>query len=297
MKKLLLLILAFLFIHAIVFSQTLKPINHTRIQFGRGKQEISIEKGGGEHWKPLFFHVDEKGIIHIPDFYKMRIALFNPDGSFHKEKKCPSGISPRMNYFSLVMDKYYVTFNDNSFYLINSDGSVKWEYSFGLGVIPSRVFPNNVGIFMVFPRFADTDGRSIVFDYAQSQPIGRFGIKQGDKGIPLIQNAENFTFTFTLGEMGRLEKYKEGSFKGEEDARLLFVNSENVSVWKKKDDTGETILIFSGEGQLLRKGSIYYPEGVSGTGFWTCIDEDLVIYKNYFYEDWMEVVAYGFGDG
>lgn len=297
MKKIFLLIPAFVFICTSVFSQTLTPMHHTRIQYGRGKHEIGIEKGGGEHWKPLFFHVDEKGIIHIPDFYKMRVALFNGNGSFNREIKCPSGLSPRMNFFSLVMDTCYVTFNDNSLYLINNDGSVKWESPFGLGIIPARVFPNSIGIFMVLPRMADADGRALVFDYSQSKPIGRFGIKEGDTSIPLIQNQGNFTFTFTLGEMHRLEKYSEEAFTGEEDARLLFVNSENKSVWKKKDDAGETILVFSHEGKLLHKGTIYYPDGVSGTGFWTCVDEKLMIYKNYFYEDWMEIITYGFGDG
>ncbi|MBN2535936.1 MAG: hypothetical protein JXB88_23860 [Spirochaetales bacterium] len=294
MKKIIFLLTVLLLVHTITFSQTLEPIRNTRIQFGPGKQEISIEKGGGEHWKPLFFHVDENGIIHIPDFYKMRIALFNTDGSLYKELKCPAGISPRMNYFSLVMDNYYVTFNDNSLYLINRDGTVKWEYPSGLGIIPVRVFPNSVGIFVVFPPVADTDGRALVFDYAQSRPIGRFGIKDGDKGIPLIQNTENHTFTFMLEEMTRVGKYKEDSFKGEKNTGLLFVNRENRSVWKKKEHTGETILIFSREGKLLEKGTIYYPGGVSGTGFWTCVDENLVIYKNYFYEDWMEIVAYRF---
>jgi hypothetical protein len=296
MKRIFLLISVFLLIQATVFAQSLKQVQQTRIYFGPGKQEVGIEKGGGEHWKPLFFSVDEDGVIHIPDFYKMRIVLFNGDGSYKGENKCPAGISPRMNYFSLARDGFYVTFNDSSLYLLNDDGSVKWEHKFGLGIIPQRVFPNAMAIFLLLPALADSDGRSLVFDYSSADPIGRFGIKTEDMSVPLIQIENGLNFCFNLNSMQTLNEYAADAFKEVEDAHLIFVDKNGKSVWKRKNQASETVLVFNNKGKLLYKNTIYYPVGVSGTGFWTFADEDLLIYKNYFYDDYMEIVAYRFKD-
>jgi hypothetical protein len=42
--------------------------------------QLGLVEGGGEHWKPLFFSVGNDGTIHIPDFYKARIAVYDKAG-------------------------------------------------------------------------------------------------------------------------------------------------------------------------------------------------------------------------
>jgi hypothetical protein len=80
MKKVLFILFLLIFTVFSTQAQNLTEISRTRIEFGPGKSQIGIEQGAGEHWKPLFFSVDDEGIIHIPDFYKNRIACFDKKG-------------------------------------------------------------------------------------------------------------------------------------------------------------------------------------------------------------------------
>jgi hypothetical protein len=294
MKKLLLLLIFLLPLHA-VQSQTLKEISRTRIDFGPEKNQIGIEQSAGEHWKPLFFAVDDEGLIHIPDFYKLRIAVFDKQGKLKAEKACPQGLSPRMNFFALAANGCYLTFNDGALYKIQGTGKPGWQYDFGPGVMPQRIFPTGAAVFVVFPPHIDADGRALVFDYNNSQPLGRFGVKAGDKYIPLIQTTQGIPFALSLAQMQFVPEHK-GKYINAGDAALLYVAEDGASVWKQKNPAGETIYIFSGQGLLLCQGAIYYPEGVAGTGFWTTVDKKLTIYKNYFYETYMEIVGYRFGN-
>jgi hypothetical protein len=293
MERAFLLLIIFLLILSPAKSQTLKEVSRTRINFGPQDSEIGIERSGGEHWKPLFFAVDDQGFIHIPDFYKLRIAVFDKQGKLKAAKSCPEGISPRMNFFALAPNGFYITFNDGSLYKIQGTGEPGWQYNFGPGIIPLRIFPTDVALFVILPEYIDKDGRALIFDYNNSQPLGRFGLEQKGKGIPLIQNKAEIPFTLSLKDMTLLPKHKT-KYKLDSDASLLFVSEKGESVWKQKNSSGESIVVFSPQGKLLFQGTIYYPEGTAGTGFWTTADSKLTIYKNYFFEEYMEIVGYAF---
>jgi hypothetical protein len=276
-----------------VSAQSLKQVSLTRIDFGPGPNQIGLERGAGEHWKPLFFAVDGEGLIHIPDFYKQRIAVFDKQGRLKADIPCAAGISPRMNFFALAPNGCYITFNDGTLYTISAQGKVKWEYALGPGVIPERIFPADTAIFIVLPAYIDADGRAIIFDYNNSRPLGRFGIQNKGKGLALIQNTSGIPHTLSLKAMGTVAK-EDHAYQTDEDAALLYITKDGTSVWKRKLDAGETILVYSAAGKQVYRAGIHYPDGVSGTGFWTWVDEDLTIYKNYFFDDYMQVAGYRF---
>ncbi|MBN1413350.1 MAG: hypothetical protein JW969_21085 [Spirochaetales bacterium] len=277
-----------------LYSQDLKEIKRIEIAFGMEKEQIGIDKGGGEHWKPLFFDVDKKGNIHIPDFYKQRIAVFNDKGGFIDGLTCKEGISPRMNFFSITPQGFYVSFNDYTLFLLNDKGKVNWQKQLGFGAIPQFIYANGVAIFLSLP--AD-DGRSVVFDYFSNRPIGKLGFMENNTGIPLIQNSNRDKFTFSLSHMKKIpdSSFKKTAFSGKEEAFLLATDLKSNSLWKRKLDGEDHLFLYNKSGGLLGKGVIRYPKtGIEGNGFWTAADENMQVYKNYFFDDYMEIVVYKF---
>jgi outer membrane protein assembly factor BamB len=293
MKITAIVFVALVLITGLTQAQSLTEISRTRIAFGPGQARIGLERSAGEHWKPLFFAVDNQGVIHIPDFYNQRIALFDAKGTLVEAKPCAQGISPRMNFFTLAPNGCYVTFSDGTLFLIKASGELGWQYSFGPAVIPQRIFTTDVALFVMLPPHLDTDGRALVFDYNNSQPLGRFGIQHEGKGIPVVQNSSELPFTPDIAHMAYLPRHS-GKYKSDGGAALMYISTSGQSVWKQKHPSSETILVYSPQGEYLRQGTISYPEGASGTGFWTCVTEKLVVYKNYFSDEYMEIVGYGF---
>jgi len=274
-------------------AQSLQQVSLTHIDFGPGPNQIGLERGAGEHWKPLFFAVDGKGLIHIPDFYKQRIAVFDKQGRLKADIPCAAGISPRMNFFALAPNGCYITFNDGTLYTISAQGKLKWQYAFGAGVIPQRIFPADTALFIILPPYIDADGRAILFDYRNARPMGRFGMQHKGKGLALVQNTAGNPHTLSLKDMRAISKNAH-KYKTDSDAVLMYITTNGTSVWKQKHDAAETILVFSAAGKQVYRGTIYYPDGVSGNGFWTWVSEDLTIYKNYFFDKYMQIAAYRF---
>lgn len=48
------------------------------IPIGRGEEKVDEDEGGEEHWKPLFFAVDERERVYTPDFSNGRVTVFDP---------------------------------------------------------------------------------------------------------------------------------------------------------------------------------------------------------------------------
>lgn len=119
----------------------------TTIGYGLENDQIGFDFFNDEMWMPLFFDVDAMGYIHIPDFYKKRIAVYDQDGKLIKIIGVDEAISPRMNYFKLNPDESYITYNDYSLFHVSKKGEVLWKYHFGLGVIPETIYSNNSNVY------------------------------------------------------------------------------------------------------------------------------------------------------
>jgi hypothetical protein len=281
-------------------AEQLVEAGTTKIMFGKGANQVGLDKGGGEHWKPLFFSVDDRGLIHIPDFYKSRIAVFDAKGALSGSIEVKEGVSPRLNYFALTPSGRYVTFGDYTLYLIGKDGSLAWKKMLGYGAIPESIFANDIAIFLVLPG---GDGRTIVFDYASNRPLGTFGFTDGTRGVPMVQSGSNDpagkkgNFTFSLAQMRKIPEsgFGKKAFVAKENASLVAIDGKNRSLWKKRHEDSENVYLFDSDGTLLHSGTIAYAESeTEGNGFWTFTDGDMRIYKNYFYDDYMVIVAYEF---
>jgi hypothetical protein len=286
-----------LFLTALANAQSLlTEIQTTTIPLGPNITQVGIEKGEGENWKPLFFSADTSGNIHIPDFYKYRIAVYSSAGDLVRAIPVQEGISPRMNYFSLAAGLGYITYDGNTLFYINANGSLKWKHPFGFGVIPTRVFVSSAGIFAAFPSQPGSKQGTFVFTYSSPQILGSLGYTAGSKTVPLVAVQSGKPFALQLGDMHLLPDYGASSFKGPGQATLLAVSADFRSLWSVRNGRNETFSLYSPTGRLLKIGLIVFPEGDEGTGFWTYVDADLGVYKNYYQNDEMLIVKYRLSD-
>lgn len=284
--------LVLLFGATAVFAQSLDPERTITIPLGPGPGEVAVEKGEGEDWKPLFFGVDSTGNVHIPDFYNGRIAIFSSAGRLIRSLVVREGISPRMNFFSLAATGGYVTWDNNSLYLLDGDGRVKWKHEFGFGVIPERVISLDSGIFVSVPATKDASQGCIVFGYAGPTILGTFGMNTPEGRLPMVSGPDGQPFTLSLSAMRRLPGVSPGTYTGLSDAALLSIAADASSLWVEHSREADTIVLFTASGELLGTGRIVFPPGDVSNGFWTCADADLAIYKNYYADETLSIVKY-----
>jgi hypothetical protein len=293
MNKKIAFYLFFLIVTSFCAGQALKPAGETIISFGPGHTQIGIETGEEEHWKPLFFSIDGDGIIHIPDFYKNRIARFSKDGQFIGAEHCPEGISPRMNYFSIMPEGGYVTFDGGTLYCLNNDASLRWKHDFGIGMVPGGIYISASRVFLSFSSHPGQDGRSVVFDSGSPRPIGRFGLIRENGNIALVQSSNGKVFSFGIANMSLIPG-NNNKYVSDINSCLVHISGDGKSIWSNQRQTSQTLTLFDTNGILKNKGTIVFPAGRDGTGFWTYIDDNLVIYKNFFSDDHMIIAAYEF---
>jgi hypothetical protein len=270
----------------------LSPAKTAVIPLGPNQNEIGIEKGEGEDWKPLFFSVDISGNIAIPDFYKGRIVLFTPEGKLIRGMQVSEGISPRMNYFGIAPSGGYVTYSDYTMYYLSAEGRVIWSHPFGIGAIPERIFPSATGIFALFPSISTSRQGTIVFAFSSSQPIGTYGLTSSGRTIPLVSSDGGKPFALKLGEMSAIPEYGPQGFQGPQNAVLQYISGDYTSLWSLRNEDGESFFLYSAKGALVSSGEIIFPEGETGSGFWTFIKSDLTIYKNYYKDDAISITSY-----
>jgi hypothetical protein len=290
MKAFLLLLL---FIPTITFGQSSLVIEQTTtIPLGPGANQIGIEKAEGEDWKPLFFSIDGTGNIHIPDFYKGRIAIFSPEGRLIRALAVPQGISPRMNYFSLAAVPGYVTWDGSALYLLDEKGALKWKHPFGYGSIPDRVFVSPSGIFVHLPSFQGVEQGCLVFGYSSPTILGTFGLTTPAGRVPMIAAEGGKAFALKLGDMHSIPGLGVGSFDGPPDAVLLSVTDDLRSAWFEHRKGEDVVTLFSSAGKHVLTEAIVFPAGEEGSGFWTYANSDLSMYKNYFTSDSLQILKY-----
>ncbi|MBN2735514.1 MAG: hypothetical protein JXR70_00945 [Spirochaetales bacterium] len=280
-----------LFIIAACYLYSQEIHRQVTIPFGSAENQITIDQGGGEHWKPLFFDIDAQGRIHIPDFYKSRIAVFDFKGKLQTSKPCPEGISSRMNFFALSSKNVYITFSDYTLYNLNALGKLNWKHQLGIGFIPASLYPGDQAIYLV-P--SGQDQRAIVYDFASNTPIGRMGFMKEGSGVAIVQSPSGKPYTLELSSMSRLPDNSIGpaQFQSEKKAHLLFIDTSDSSYWKAAADHYETLLVYDADGKKIREKNISYMNSeTSGNAFWTvCRNNHL--YKNYFFDDHMIVAEY-----
>lgn len=144
--------------------------SQVRIEYGKEHYQIGVSGEGDSLWLPLFFDVDELSQIHIPDFYKERIVIYNSQGEVVKILPVSEGISPRMNFFSLNFDGTYTSFDNHTLYLLDEKGQIIWKHSWGLGVLPSHIYSDERGIFISL-----MDSEYYFFTYSSPAALG--GVK------------------------------------------------------------------------------------------------------------------------
>lgn len=242
MKKIILLIL-------LVLSMNL--FTQVKVFFGEGKNEIGIDIGEFETWKPLFFSVDSSSNLHIPDFYKNRIAIFNTSSTLLKEIDLDKGISPRMNYFNLNYNNTYTTYDNYTLFLLSDKGEIIWKFFFGIGEIPTHVFCDDRGVFVSF-----NNKEYIYFSYHNGIPVGLINsiLIEEDKVI--------------------------------DNAMLLYQDKEK-NVWITNEEHKKVVFNYYNPKVLIK---LVESNSVSGTGFWIARGLNNKYYSLKFESKFLELV-------
>lgn len=235
----------------IIFMLISSPIiSETSILFGLARNEIGVDRGEGEIWKPLFFDVDREGNFHIPDFYKGRVAVFNNRGELIREMLVNEGISPRMNFFSLNHNGSYTTYDNYTLYNLNNSGEIIWKQNFGLGVIPSRVYTDSRGIFISF-----SGSNYYMFNYSANNPV---------------KEVEDIVLN------KKTKKADDNTLLHQDDYRSIWVNNSKYR---------ELIIDNYNNAERDIKKVPVPANNSSGSGFWVVVGKDGNIYSNIFNDE------------
>jgi hypothetical protein len=262
------------------------------IGLGNAVGQIGYDAGEGEIWKPVFFAVDLNGNVHVPDFYKDRIAIFDSKGQLKAAIACNSGLSPSMSYFSLTPDGSYVTFDSSVLYLLERTGKMRWRYQFPLGTFLEGIYLGTKNA-QLLPIATKEQGISVSFDYAGGQPSIDRGKILGGRTLTILWDLGKSEFTEILSDMALLagnDRYLPPN--ADKKYRLLKVTVDGMSVWSDNEGGWERILAFDAQGILMKSRTIAFDHLTSGSGFWSYVTEDLKLYKVYFTEKAMEIHIY-----
>ena len=269
------------------------PVCELRIPLGPAAGQIGVEKGDGEHWKPLFFSADADGNLYVPDFYKGRIAVFDARGAFRRAIPTAHGISPRMNYFTRTPEGLFVTFDGFTLFCLEPSGALRWTYRFPFGTIPQAVHVTDAGVFIVLPSPEDRGAVSVVFGWNEGKLLGVLSRKTDGISVPIITAAGGTVFSPALSDtaQARTDGFTpDTALPG--DLTLVSILPDGTSVWRS-DSARDSFYLLDRDGNLISEGTV--PAGADRDGsFWTFVSETGSIWKNSFTEDTAVYTEYGF---
>jgi hypothetical protein len=259
-------------------AQELRIVAETRIPLGPGPGQVGVERSEGEFWAPLFFAVDPEGLIHVADFYKQRIALFNRQGAFVRAVPTPEGVAPAMNYFGRVWHSgLYVTVSDGTLFLLDRGGSVRWRSE--LDEVPESVYLGRDAIFVLLP--ADY----VTYSYGSPWPLRT-------SEVPLVRTDTGSMFTMRARDMRELRHWPPGVLGSGSEALFSVADAEGNSLWRERRASVDWWYLADGEGRLLRTGTTPRGDGEPGSGFWGFVGGNLEISRARYTQDAMTVVTH-----
>ncbi len=149
-------------------ASTLEPARIVRLPFGESPSCLGGDFNGGESWYPLLFAMADDGTLHVPDFYKNRIAIFDAAGRYSREIPVVEGISPRLAYFTAASDESYLVYDDGALHLIDAEGNTLRRFTFPLGSVPVGAVMTDAGFFVAMP---DRGGGDVAYRFADDLAV------------------------------------------------------------------------------------------------------------------------------
>ncbi|MBN1646764.1 MAG: hypothetical protein JW874_01910 [Spirochaetales bacterium] len=213
------------------------PDMYAKIVLGENIDQLGFINEGETIWYPVFFCTDTDGNIHIPDFYKGRIAVFSPGGKLLKSVRTAC-ISPRMNVFLRNAEGKYIVIDSGNLYVLDAAGKPEWEYQFPPGFIPDAVYAIENYIYVLSPAGdAETPGKAVyAFECGSNQLIGILGKEIGGRIVPVIIASEKLMVSDTLYN-AQLLNGNELS-EGAEDIIFLARDLNGTSWWYNRKNPG-----------------------------------------------------------
>lgn len=198
---------------------------------------IAYVTEGDTLWYPIFFSVDKDNNIHIPDFYRGRIAIWSVSGGLIKSV-ATGYISPRMNVFIRSPEGKYIVIDSGKMYLLSEEGKLEWSYQFPFAFIPEAVYAIENYIYVL--SHAESNGKSgraaYAFQSDTDQPLGILGRETEESIIPVIIASETLVVSDNLANAQFLND-KEIS-EGSEDIIFVARDGSHNSWWYNKSNSG-----------------------------------------------------------
>ena len=241
------------------------------IPLTQSSDSVAYVSEGTSIWYPIFFCLDEKGNVHIPDFYNGRITVFSSEGKTISQTGT-GYISPRMNYFSMNSFGEYIVIDAGKLYLINSDGSLKWSFQFSFGFFPDAVYIIEQYIYVLFSiNTEDQNGKGVyVFDKDTDQALGILAKEINSEILPVVVLDESSAVsdtvehTFELNEETPKEGFiNAGFFGSDRDKNTYWYERKMSAVYLnlEKNETSDPVAYIPSNYVwmfITDNGDIYY---------------------------------------
>ena len=221
------------------------PLFSQVLSFGPNSSQIGRDQGNGEDWMPLFFAQEPNGTIHIPDFYKGRIVLFDSKGQFLKAITTEVGLIPSLNYFSRSPQGNYILFSNFTLWILDPAGKLKGKFAFPMGFFPEGFFVSETGVSL------KTGDRGYFFTWekvAQGPQVG--SITMGS--VSLATTGFGESAAFNLGGQLVLKGWKSSELESFKSAFLVRQNPDGHTFWGQKSGIGWKTFEISDQGKILK---------------------------------------------
>lgn len=287
MQKIAFLLLSILISVSLRAEPGLSVRRELRIPLGPAAAQIGVEKGDGEHWKPLFFSADTDGNLYVPDFYKNRIAVFCKTGTLAHSLPVRRGISPRMNFFTRTPEGLFVTFDEFTLFCLEPSGTLRWSYRFSFGTIPQAVHVTDAGVFVVLPSAEDPGAVAVEFGWPDCGPHAALSRKTNGVSVPIITTVSGAVFAPSISETIDVctERFVPDS-SVPKNVSFAAVLPDGSSVWRS-GSMGNMFFLLDTTGRCTARVT------VPGASFWTFVSQDGSVWTNSFTDKIAVYTSYG----
>lgn len=259
------------------------------VGYGENPWNLTSLGDGSDDWRSLFFAVDQKGTITIPDPYRARLLRFSADLSPLDPVPCPVS-TPRLNFFGAASPGGYIAFTDSVFYRLDERGAVVWNAPFPLLSFPSVIFAHEGTVSIAVSGAVDMGVSSLVIEDAPpyQASLESVGGPSGKAAAAVIGASK---VPFTLGDARRINP--DDWPAGSDEATISAVGPDKSTWWLYRNSSSIEVVRYPPTGT---PGYATIPLEPNANGFWVVIMPEAassaIVYANRFEESSLIITRY-----
>lgn len=231
--------LAFLLLPSLLFAED----SVIWLPFGDTKEDLGADLEDGEEWFPVLFALDGTGSVHVPDFYKGRVAVYDREGSFVREVPAPELVSPRMNLFGLGRDGNYFSFGDFAFVSADATGKIRWSLPFPIGTMVEGAVATDDAVYLI--ASGESGQVSLRVPNGPAAPrLESRSRKLAAGTAAVVRNKAGYEVCFRLAdELATGKPFKGLQEDGIDLFNLAFLGNDGTMVWVAYGSRGYNVIV------------------------------------------------------